>query len=321
MNWGMISYEIPLAALPRRPTTGSPCGAVGPRGPGPPLRAVPQRRLHRRPSSTARLRDGYAAAGLQARHGQELPAVQGPRTTSPSTWSATSSRPSRRPTAHRAPYEAGRAPVSAETPGLVCAHHHLYSALARGMPAPPATPHDFGEILEQIWWRLDTALDLDMLRASARLGAVEALLAGTTGIVDHHESPHAIEGSLDVIADGLRRGRRARRVRLRRHRPPRRRRRAPRARRERALPARRRARAWSACTPRSRAPTTRSPRPPGWPRDLGVGVHIHVAEGPQDADGGRAARRASPPTTGCSCTASASTATCPARSPTTRAAT
>jgi cytosine/adenosine deaminase-related metal-dependent hydrolase len=91
--------------------------------------------------------------------------------------------------------------MSAETPGLVCAHHHLYSALARGMPAPPATPHHFGEILEQVWWRLDTALDLEMLRASARLGAVEALLAGTTGIVDHHESPNAIEGSLDVIAD------------------------------------------------------------------------------------------------------------------------
>ncbi len=27
--------------------------------------------------------------------------------------------------------------MSAVTPGLVCAHHHLYSALARGMPAPP----------------------------------------------------------------------------------------------------------------------------------------------------------------------------------------
>jgi cytosine/adenosine deaminase-related metal-dependent hydrolase len=91
--------------------------------------------------------------------------------------------------------------VSNQTPGLVCAHHHLYSSLARGMPAPPVTPVDFGQILEQVWWRLDAALDLDMLRASARLGAVEALLAGTTGIVDHHESPNAIEGSLDVIAD------------------------------------------------------------------------------------------------------------------------
>ncbi len=91
--------------------------------------------------------------------------------------------------------------MGATTPGLVCSHHHLYSALARGMPAPPRQPTRFGEILEQIWWRLDTALDLDMLRASALLGATEALMSGTTAIVDHHESPNAIEGSLDVIAD------------------------------------------------------------------------------------------------------------------------
>jgi cytosine/adenosine deaminase-related metal-dependent hydrolase len=68
------------------------------------------------------------------------------------------------------------------------------------MPAPPHQPARFGEILEQIWWRLDAALDLDMIRASALLGATEALMSGTTGIVDHHESPNAIEGSLDVIA-------------------------------------------------------------------------------------------------------------------------
>jgi len=69
------------------------------------------------------------------------------------------------------------------------------------MPAPPKTPTSFHEILEQVWWRLDTALDLEMLRWSAMLGAVEALESGTTGIIDHHESPNAIEGSLDVIAD------------------------------------------------------------------------------------------------------------------------
>jgi cytosine/adenosine deaminase-related metal-dependent hydrolase len=86
------------------------------------------------------------------------------------------------------------------TPGLVCAHHHLYSSLARGMPAPPHTPTNFLEILEQIWWRLDSALDLEMIRWSAMLGALEALESGTTAIVDHHESPNAIEGSLDVIA-------------------------------------------------------------------------------------------------------------------------
>ncbi len=88
-----------------------------------------------------------------------------------------------------------------QTPGMVCAHHHLYSALARGMPAPPRTPGGFGEILELIWWRLDTALDLDTIEWSAKLGALEALERGTTCIIDHHESPDAIEGSLDVIAD------------------------------------------------------------------------------------------------------------------------
>jgi cytosine/adenosine deaminase-related metal-dependent hydrolase len=32
------------------------------------------------------------------------------------------------------------------------------------------------------------------------LGALEALEAGTTAIIDHHSSPNAVEGSLDVIA-------------------------------------------------------------------------------------------------------------------------
>ena len=69
------------------------------------------------------------------------------------------------------------------------------------MPPPPKVATNFQEILEQIWWRLDTALDLEMIRWSAMLGALEALESGTTAIVDHHESPNAIEGSLDVIAE------------------------------------------------------------------------------------------------------------------------
>jgi cytosine/adenosine deaminase-related metal-dependent hydrolase len=68
------------------------------------------------------------------------------------------------------------------------------------MPAPPRTPRNFPEILELVWWRVDRALDLEMIRWSAMLGALEALESGTTAIVDHHSSPNAIEGSLDVIA-------------------------------------------------------------------------------------------------------------------------
>jgi len=69
------------------------------------------------------------------------------------------------------------------------------------MPAPPAIASTCLQVLEQVWWRLDTALDLQMLEWSAKLGALEALEAGCTAIVDHHESPNAIEGSLTVIAD------------------------------------------------------------------------------------------------------------------------
>jgi len=85
------------------------------------------------------------------------------------------------------------------TAGLVCAHHHLYSSLARGMPAPKVAPHHFLSVLENIWWKLDAALDHDMIYWSAALGAAEALLSGTTAIIDHHESPNCIEGSLETI--------------------------------------------------------------------------------------------------------------------------
>ncbi len=72
------------------------------------------------------------------------------------------------------------------------------------MPAPPRVPRTFREILELVWWRLDQALDLEMIRWSAKLGALEALERGTTAIIDHHASPNAIEGSLAVIADACR---------------------------------------------------------------------------------------------------------------------
>jgi putative selenium metabolism protein SsnA len=88
-------------------------------------------------------------------------------------------------------------------PGNVCAHHHLYSALARGMPYRLEAPRNFLQILQRVWWRLDRALDLPTVRSSALVGGMEALLAGTTTIVDHHASPNAIEGSLDEIGAAL----------------------------------------------------------------------------------------------------------------------
>ena len=86
--------------------------------------------------------------------------------------------------------------------GCVNAHTHLYSGLAPfGMPEPVPAPTDFVQILERVWWRLDRALDADALRVSAQWYVAEARRLGTVGLIDHHESPNLIEGSLDILAD------------------------------------------------------------------------------------------------------------------------
>jgi putative selenium metabolism protein SsnA len=71
------------------------------------------------------------------------------------------------------------------------------------MPGPIETPRNFMDILESVWWRLDRALDPEAVRLSALAGAVAAARAGTTSLVDHHASPRAVEGSLDVLAEAL----------------------------------------------------------------------------------------------------------------------
>jgi putative selenium metabolism protein SsnA len=84
-------------------------------------------------------------------------------------------------------------------PGFVCAHHHLYSTFACGISCAPSA--NFVEILENLWWKLDRALTLDDVRLSALIPVARCIRAGTTTIIDHHASPAAIRGSLDVIAD------------------------------------------------------------------------------------------------------------------------
>src|SRR6185436_530575 len=44
---------------------------------------------------------------------------------------------------------------------------------------------------------------LDSVHVSATVGAMEALLCGTTTVFDHHASPRAIDGSLTRIARGV----------------------------------------------------------------------------------------------------------------------
>ncbi len=88
-------------------------------------------------------------------------------------------------------------------PGFLCTHTHFYSAFARGMAIPGEPPRNFLEILEQLWWRLDKLLTLEDIRASAEVYMADAIRHGTTSVVDHHASPNAVDGSLDVIADAV----------------------------------------------------------------------------------------------------------------------
>ena len=86
-------------------------------------------------------------------------------------------------------------------PGNICAHTHFYGAFARGMAIPGRPPKDFPDILAKLWWPLDKSLSEEDIRYSALVCLIDAIKHGTTTLIDHHASPNAIEGSLDVIAE------------------------------------------------------------------------------------------------------------------------
>lgn len=89
-------------------------------------------------------------------------------------------------------------------PGLINAHHHLYSSFARGF-APPGEPaSNFVQILERMWWKLDLALDPEAVRYSSYAALLEAIHTGCTTIIDHHASPSCTDGSLDILEDTFR---------------------------------------------------------------------------------------------------------------------
>jgi len=84
-------------------------------------------------------------------------------------------------------------------PGLILAHDHLYSVLSRGIPLKNYHPENFLEILKNLWWKLDLALDRESVYYSALVGIIDAIRKGTTTIIDHHASFGYILGSLDEL--------------------------------------------------------------------------------------------------------------------------
>jgi putative selenium metabolism protein SsnA len=89
-------------------------------------------------------------------------------------------------------------------PGFICAHHHFYSTMARGMAIPGEPASNFVEILERLWWKVDRALDAEDITLSAQIPLIECIRNGTTTVIDHHASPGMREGSLDLIESAVR---------------------------------------------------------------------------------------------------------------------
>lgn len=86
-------------------------------------------------------------------------------------------------------------------PGLVNAHTHIYSGLARGLAIKGCDPKNFLDNLEMQWWKIDRNLDLDATRASAYATVLDSIRDGVTTIFDHHASYCEVPGSLFAIKD------------------------------------------------------------------------------------------------------------------------
>jgi putative selenium metabolism protein SsnA len=84
-------------------------------------------------------------------------------------------------------------------PGFICAHTHFYGLFSRGLYIPGESPKDFPEILEKLWWPLDSSLLAEDVKYSALVCLIDAIKHGTTTLFDHHASPMCIDGSLDQI--------------------------------------------------------------------------------------------------------------------------
>ena len=87
-------------------------------------------------------------------------------------------------------------------PNFVCAHSHIYSIFARGL-ALPFNPKNFQDILDQMWWKLDSQIDNEISYYSGIAAGSEFLLNGVTTIIDHHASGTEIVGSLNALKKAL----------------------------------------------------------------------------------------------------------------------
>ena len=86
-------------------------------------------------------------------------------------------------------------------PSLTVAHAHIYSTFARGMHIA-SQPNNFQEILDKIWWKLDSHLNEEDIYLSGLVSAVDFAKNGVTTVIDHHASG-VIEGSLELLRSAV----------------------------------------------------------------------------------------------------------------------
>lgn len=87
-------------------------------------------------------------------------------------------------------------------PGLVNCHTHIYSTFSRGMSVP-FNPKNFMDILEQLWWKLDSQLDSSDVYSSGMVYGIDCIKNGVTSLIDHHASGLSIRGSLDKLKESI----------------------------------------------------------------------------------------------------------------------
>jgi putative selenium metabolism protein SsnA len=85
-------------------------------------------------------------------------------------------------------------------PGYINAHHHAYSAFARGMLPGGNPPSNFLEVLEGTWWKLDNQLTLAATYDSGIATFAGCIQSGVTTVIDHHASYKATLGSLNALS-------------------------------------------------------------------------------------------------------------------------
>ncbi len=79
-------------------------------------------------------------------------------------------------------------------PGLIDTHNHLFQGMARGL----GEGMPLWTWLTDFMWPFSISINLAEGRIGAKLGAVEALKAGTTTVVDNHYAPSDLETTLAV---------------------------------------------------------------------------------------------------------------------------